>query len=174
MFLLLLAIAPGIAAAQSAASSGPPAQSHYDLNVYPALNNGSPFDLGTAGVQIGSPGPIVASSAAPAPAYSFQDMLANSHGYLETGVNSRGGYGISGGVSIPIIPGKADLDLAAGTGQLAGWGKLPNGKTPLAVYDTYSAGLHFRPTDDTDAYISITGLRLHPLGPNPGYAFGLP
>jgi hypothetical protein len=171
VLLLVFALAPKIALAQSAAASGPAAQQHYDLNVYPSLNSSSPFDLTPAGTPAG---PIVASSAAPTPAYSFKDVLANTHGFLETGVSSRGGYGISGGVSIPILPGKADLDLAAGTGQIAGWGKLPNGKTPLAVYDSYSAGLHFRPTDDTDAYISITGLRLHPLGPNPGYAYGLP
>lgn len=171
VLLLAFALAPRLAAAQPAATSAPTAQSHYDLNVYPSLNSGSPFDLTEAGTPAG---PIVASSAAPSPAYSFKDALANTHGFLETGVSSRGGYEISGGVSIPIVPGKADLDLAAGTGQLAGWGKLPNGKTPLAVYDSYSAGLHFHPTDDTDAYIGITGLRLHPLGPNPGYAYGLP
>jgi hypothetical protein len=172
MVLLVFTLAPRMAAAQPAVASGPGGQSHYDLNVYPTVNGGSPFDLGAA--QSGSPLAIVASSAAPPPAYSFKDALANSHGFLESGVSSRGGYEVSGGVSIPIVPGKADLDLAAGTGQLAGWGKTPNGKTPLAVYDSYSAGLHFRPTDDTEAYIGITGLRLHDLGPNPGYAFGLP
>jgi hypothetical protein len=170
LFLLVFALAPSLAAAQPA-SPAPAGQQHYDLNVYPSLATDSPFGPGS---QAEPAGPIVASSAAPSPAYSFKDVLANTHGFLETGVSSRGGYDISGGVSIPILPGKADLDLSAGTGQLAGWGKLPNGKTPLAVYDSYSAGLHFRPTDDTDAYIGITGLRLHPLGPNPGTAYGLP
>jgi hypothetical protein len=174
VLLLVFAFAPGVAAAQPAAAPGPAAQQHYDLNVYPSVGGGSAYDLGTPSAQIGSPGPIVASSSAPPPAYSFKDVLANTHGFLEAGLSSRGGYGYSGGVSIPILPGKADLDLAAGTGQIAGWGKTPNGKPPLATYDSYSAGLHFRPTDDTEAYIGITGLRLHDLGPNPGYAFGLP
>jgi hypothetical protein len=114
------------------------------------------------------------TSTAPAPAYSFKDVLANTHGFVETGVSSRGGYDVSGGVSIPILPGKAELDLAAGTGKLAGWGKTPSGKTPLAVYDQYSAGLHFHPTDDTEAYIGITGLRLHAPTSTPGYPFGFP
>jgi hypothetical protein len=166
LFVLACALVPGLAAAQPAAS----AQQHYDLNVYPSLTGGSPYDLGAASAQ----GPIVASSYAPPPAYSFQDVLANSHGFLETGVSSRGGYGVSGGISMPIVPGKADLDLSAGTGQVTGWGKTPDGKTPRAVYDTYSAGLHFRPTEDTDAYIGISGLRLHNISQNPYGVFGTP
>jgi hypothetical protein len=172
MFWLTFVLAPGGLYAQPAAPPG--GQQHYDLNVYPALNGGSPFDLNVATAQNGPPGTIAMTSAAPPAAYSFKDMLANTHGFVETGVSSRGGYGVSGGVGIPVLPGKADLDLAAGTGQLAGWGKTPNGKTPLATYDQYSAGLHFHPTDDTDAYIGVTGIRVHPLGPTPGYAFGLP
>jgi hypothetical protein len=178
LILLAFGVAAPAAAqtlAQTGAQSGAPAgQQHYDLNVYPAMNGGNPYDLNAASAQNGPPGTISMTSAAPTPAYSFKDVLANTHGFLETGVSSRGGYEVSGGVSMPILPGKADLDLAAGTGQLAGWGKTPSGKTPLAVYDTYSAGLHIHPTDDTDAYIGISGLRLHDLGPNPPFAFGLP
>jgi len=171
LFLPALALACGLAARPAAAqASGAAGPQHYDLNMYPSLNSGSPYDLKVAGALGGTGGAVVASSAAPPPAYSFKDVLANTHGFLETGVSSRGGYGVSGGVSIPILPGKADLDLSAGTGQLAGWGKTPNGKTPLAVYDDYSAGLHFHPTEDTDAYIGISGVRLHAPAP----VFGFP
>jgi len=170
----LILLAFGVAAPAAAQTAVAPGQQHYDLNVYPAMNGGSPYDLSAASAQSGPPGMITMSSSAPPPAYSFKDALANTHGFLETGVSSRGGYEVSGGVSIPILPGKADLYLAGGTGQLAGWGKTPSGKTPLAVYDTYSAGLHIHPTDDTDAYIGISGLRRHDLGPTPPYAFGLP
>jgi len=165
-----------ILASSGVAAQTPPAagQQHYDLNVYPALNGGSPYDLNVASTHSGPPGTIAMTSAAPPPAYSFKDVLANTDGFLQTGVSSRGGYDVSGGVSIPILPGKADLDLAAGTGQLAGWGKTPSGKTPLATFDQFSAGLHIHPSDDIDAYIGMSGLRLHDLGPNPGYAFGLP
>jgi hypothetical protein len=170
--LIILAFCVSPPAAAQTAAAGPGGQQHYDLNVYPALNGGNPYDLNVASTQSGPPSTV--ASAVPPPAYSFKDVLANTHGFLETGVSSRGGYNISGGVSIPILPGKAELDLAAGTGQVAGWGKTPNGKTPLAVFDSYSAGLHIHPTDDTDAYIGVTGLRLHELGPNAPYAFGLP
>jgi hypothetical protein len=96
-------------------------------------------------------------------------MLANIHGYVEAGVDSRSGHNFSGGVTIPLSP-RADLDLAASTGQVGGY-KTPWGKTPVATYDTYSAGLHLHPTDDTDAYIGISGLHLNA---KPGfYPYGL-
>jgi hypothetical protein len=169
LLCLAFALLPGFAAAQPTAPAAG-AQQPYDLNIYPSLTGGSPYDLGAPAPR----GPVVASSYVPAPAYSFKDVLANTHGFLETGVDSRGGYGVSGGISMPIVPGKVDLDLAAGTGQVAGWGKTPNGKTPLAVYDTYSAGLHFHPTEDTDAYIGVSGVRLHSLSQNPYGLFGTP
>jgi hypothetical protein len=170
LFRLAFALLPGVALAQPATTPAPAAQQHYDLNVYPSLSGSDPYALGAPSAQ----GPIVASSYAPPPAYTFKDVLANSHGFIETGVSSRGGYGVSGGVSMPIVPGKADLDLSAGTGQVTGWGKTPDGKTPRAVYDSYGAGLHFKPTDDTDAYIGISGVRLHNISQNPYGLFGAP
>jgi hypothetical protein len=160
----------GAAAAQTATTANP----HYDLNVYPALpGSEGAYDLNVASTQNGPPGTITMTSAAPPPAYSFKDVLANTHGFLEAGVSSRGGHEFNAGVSIPLLPGKADLDLAAGTGQVAAWPKTVGGKTPLLTYDTYSAGLHLHPTDDTDAYIGFTGLRVHGATPSP-YGFGYP
>ncbi len=169
--LILLAFC--MASQVSAQTVSPAGQQHYDLNMYPTMGSGSPNDLSASSAPSLPPG-AASTAAPPPPAYSFKDVLANTHGFVETGVSSRGGYDVSGGVSIPILPGKAELDLAAGTGQLAGWGKTPNGKTPIATYDSYSAGLQIHPSDDFSAYIGITGLRLHPMGPTPPYAFGLP
>ena len=165
--------------AQAPATAGTPTPTtpgtinpHYDLNMYPALSGGTgTYDLNMAKTQSGPPGTIAMTSAAPPPAYSFKDMLANTHGYVEAGVSSRGGHEESAGVSIPLVPGKADLDLAAGTGQFAGYPTTAHGKNGMATYDTYSAGLHLHPTDDTDAYIGFTGLRMH----GPAYSpFGYP
>jgi hypothetical protein len=133
-------LASGAAWAQTA-----PGPQHYDLNVYPV-------------------------SAAPPAAYSFKDMLANTHGYVATQVSSRGGYGVEAGVSMPIVPGKVDLDLGGGEGQITGPRRLDgNGKRLTQTYDTYYAGLHLHPSDGFDAEIAISGLRLH--GPSE-YAYG--
>ena len=155
--LLWSAAAP----AQSTANQSTTNQ-HYDLNVYPALTSGGPYDLTAAPVQTGPAGTITMTSAAPSAAYSFKDMLANTHGYVSTGVSSRGGYGFEGGVSMPILPGKVDLEVGGGTGQT---GNLPrlngNDKHTNLTYDSYYAALHVHPTDDFDATIAISGLRLH-------------
>jgi hypothetical protein len=175
LFPLAFVAALGWAAAAAAQTAGAAAPNqHYDLNVYPALpGSGGEYDLNVAGTQNGPPGTIAMTSASPPPAYSFKDVLANTHGFLEAGLSSRGGHEFNAGVSIPLLPGKADLDLAAGTGQVAAWPKTVGGKTPLVTYDTYSAGLHLHPTDDTDAYIGFTGLRLHGPTAYP-YGFGYP
>jgi hypothetical protein len=135
------------------------ANQHYDLNVYPALTGGGPYDLTAAPVQSGPAGTITMTSAAPSAAYSFKEMLANTHGYVSTGVSSRGGYGFEGGVSMPIVPGKVDLELGGGVGQLGSF--KGEGKHANPTYDTYYAGLHVHPTDDFDATIAISGLRVH-------------
>jgi hypothetical protein len=146
----------GAVSAQSASST-----SSYDLNVYPVLAGTGAYDLNIAPKQSGPPGTVTMTSAAPPAAYSFKDMLANTHGYVSTGVSSRGGYNVEAGVSMPIVPGKADLDFGAGTGQT---GTIPglkvNGKSPNPTYDTYYASLHIHPTDDFDATIGISGIRM--------------
>jgi hypothetical protein len=152
-----------------------PAPQHYDLNVYPVIAGSGAFDLENAPKQSGPAGTVTMNSAAPPPAYSFKDMLANTHGYVETQVSSRGGYGVEGGVSIPIVPGKADLDLGIGTGQITEPRWLSgNGKRQTQTYDTYYAGLHLHPVDGLDAEIAISGLRVH--GPSEGAytPFGAP
>ena len=168
---ILVSLALAASALAVSAAGAQTASSHYDLNVYPAMGGG-PFDFTSASTQGSPPGTITATSATPKPAYSFADMLANTHGYVETSVSSRGGYGFDGGVLIPLVPGKADLELGGGTGQIAG---LPSfngsGKHETVTYDTYYAALHIHPSDDFDASIGISGLRLH----GPAYLpYGVP
>ncbi len=149
-----------------------PAAKPYDLNLYPTLSSQSGlYDLNAAPAQKGPPGTI-AVTAPQAPSYSFQDVLANTHGYVSAGVSSRNGHNFEAGVSIPIVPGKAELELAASTGQADTYkfSGVP-GKTPALTYDTYSAGLALHPTDDITAFIGVTGLRLHQSGLG-GYPFG--
>jgi len=164
--LALLWVGP--AAAQTATSD--PNQ-HYDLNVYPVLAGQSGlYDLKAATTQSGPAGTIAMTSASPPAAYSFQDILANTHGYVEAGVSSRSGHSFSAGVTMPIVPGKADLDLAVGTEQFSPYRAVAGGKAPIVTSDSYSAGLHLHPSDDLDAYIGFTGLRIHGSGFSP-YAY---
>ncbi len=167
--------AAGLLWGASASAQVAPAQEHYDLNVYPVIAGSGAFDLETAPKQTGPAGTVTMNSAAPPPAYSFKDMLANTHGYVETQVNSRGGYGVEGGVSIPIVPGKADLDLGLGTGQISEPRWLSgNGKRQTQTYDSYYAGLHLHPADGLDAEIAISGLRVHGPADSAYSPFGAP
>jgi hypothetical protein len=170
-------LATAACSAALAQTAAPPASTapHYDLNVYPTLPGASsPYNLNVATVQNGPPGTIAVTNAAPPPAYSFQDVLANTHGYVSTGVATHGGYEVSGGVTMPIAPGKADLSFGAGTGGLGGLpSAIPGGKSANLSYDSYYAGLHLHPTDDIDAFIGISGLRLHSAN-GPYYPYALP
>ncbi len=169
--------------AGAALAQGPaPVNQHIDVNVYPALTGQSGlYDLNVSPTQKGPPGTIAVTYAAPPPAYSFQQVLANTHGYVSTGVSTGGGYGVDGGVSIPIVPGRAELNLQAGTGQLPTY-KINGFKSPAVTYDTYGASLSLHPSDNLTAVIGVQGLRLHAngLGQNafatsaPANAFGPP
>jgi hypothetical protein len=173
MAMTLWAISVGLAAAQTTSA---PAAQHLDVNMYPSIGgSGGVYDLQDTGSQKTlPPASIAVPSAPPVAAYSFADVLRNTHGYVSAGVSSRGGYGVEGGVSMPVVPGKVDLDLAVGTGQIAGLPTLtPNGKHATLTYDEYSAGLHLHPADDFDAYIGVSGLRLHGNNVSP-FASGFP
>ncbi len=140
-----------------------PAAKPTDVNIYPSLNpQGGLYDLNVAGTQNGPPGTVALTTAAPTAKYSFEDIIANTHGYVSAGVSSHGGHGFEGALSIPLVPGKAELEVAAGTGQDGGY-KIPgfSGKTPTTTYDTYSVGLSLHPTDDITAYVGVSSVRLH-------------
>ena len=137
-----------------------------DVNIYPSLNQqGGLYDLNVAGTQNGPPGTVALTTAAPPPKDSFAEILANTHGYVSAGVSTNSGHAFEGGISIPLVPGKAELDIAAATGQDGGF-KVPGGRTPSTTYDAYSVGLSLHPTDDITAYVGVSSVRLH------GGAFG--
>ncbi len=165
-------------AATSAARAQAPAAKPTDINIYPSLNpQGGLYDLNVAGTQNGPPGTVALTSVAPTAKYSFEDILANTHGYVSAGVSSLGGHAFEGGLSIPLIPGKAELEVSATTGQNGGY-KVANfaGKTPTTTYDAYSVGLSLHPTEDISAYIGVSSVRLHSSGlglyPNGPYGPG--
>ena len=160
--LACLAFLAATGAAHAQTASAKPT----DVNIYPSLNpQGGLYDLNVAGTQNGPPGTVALTSAAPPAKYSFEDIIANTHGYVSAGVSSHGGHGFEGGLSIPLVPGKAELEVAAATGQDGGY-KIANfpGKTPTTTYDTYSVGLALHPTDDITAFIGVSSVRLHSSG----------
>jgi hypothetical protein len=147
------------AGAASAQTPAPPAAAQHYLYTTPyAPGTGDPFDLTVAPVQNGPAGTVAVTSSAPPSDYSFADFARNIHGYVSTGVETHGGHDFSGGVTMPLVPGKADLTVSASSGQIGGFQPLgPGQKNAIAHYDAYSATLHLHPTDDVDAYIGITG-----------------
>ena len=136
-----------------------------DVNIYPTLNApGGLYDLNVAGTQNGPPGTVALTTAAPPAKYSFEDILANTHGYVSAGVSTNSGHSFEGALSIPLVPGKVELDVAATTGQDGGFKLANNAKTPITTYDAYSVGLALHPTDDITAYIGVSSVRLHGSG----------
>jgi hypothetical protein len=183
---LAASVCAGAASAQTAASSNPgvavapgaaqtPKSQNLDLNVNSLPPNGGGFyDLNVAPTQNGPPGTIAMTNKAPPLAYTFDDIMRNTHGYVSTGVASNGGHEFSGGLFIPLVPGTADLAVGAGTGQVGGLPPVvPGGKKQTANYDTYYADLHLHPADNVDAYIGISGLHLKSQSPY-GYGYGYP
>ncbi len=159
--LACLAVLTAGAAAQAQTPARPT-----DVNIYPSLNpQGGLYDLNVAGTQNGPPGTVALTNAAPSAKDSFADLIANTHGYVSAGVSSHSGHVFEGGLSIPLVPGKAELEVSAATGQDGGY-KLANfaGKTPVTTYDAYSVGLALHPTDDISAYIGVSSVRLHSSG----------
>ena len=151
-----LLLCAGAASAQT--PTPPPAAQHYLYTTPYAPGTGDPFDLNVAPVQNGPAGTVAVTSSAPPSDYSFADFTRNIHGYVSTGVETHGGHDFSGGVTMPLVPGKADLTVSASTGQIGGFQPLvPGQKNATAHYDAYSATLHLHPADDVDAYIGITG-----------------
>jgi hypothetical protein len=150
-------------AAAGTAITAPPATTtqHYDLQP-PVFGAGpsSVYDLNVSPNQNGPAGTIAVTSTAPPLAYSFDQYARSIHGYVSTSVSSNGGHEFSGGVTLPIVPGAADLDVGLSTGQIGGFRPYAGNKTLSAGYDAYYAGLHIHPSDNFDAYIGVQGLRL--------------
>jgi hypothetical protein len=154
--------APAAAPAPDASSAAAPASAatasqHYNLAL-PMLTAGSndPYNL-----TPNASGQAVTAATTPAqPAlpdsYTFDSFRQNIHGYVAAGVATHNGHNFEGGVSMPLVPGKADLALSASTGQIGGFTPVTNGNKQTLNYTAYSASLHLHPADNVDAYIGIT------------------
>jgi hypothetical protein len=126
-----------------------------------ASSPGDPYNFAVAPAQTGPSGTIEVTKTAPQPAYSFEDFKQNIHGYVETGVSSRGGYGVDGGVLLPLVPGRAELEVGVGTGQTGSlFPKVPALKHESAAITDYHATLHVHPADDLDIAITYAGQNL--------------
>jgi hypothetical protein len=154
-----LLIAAHSAGAMAQTTQAAPPSSKYLLTapLY-APETTDPYALTTATLQAGSGGTSATTSAAPPPAYSFEEFARNIHGYVSAGVSTQSGHDFSGGVFVPLVPGKVDLAVSGSTGQQGGFVPLiPGNKPGIAHYDTYNVGLYLHPTDDISAYIGVAG-----------------
>ncbi len=158
----LLVISPVALLLCGGAFAAPAPAAPTDLSVPMfAANAGDPYNLTMAPVQNGPAGTVTVTQAVPPPAYSFADFKQNLHAYVETGVSSRGGYGVDGGVLIPLVPGRADLEVGGGTGQTGTlFPKLPGLKHVSASITDYHARLNLHPADDLDISITYAGANL--------------
>lgn len=159
---------PAIAKSASApiAVQGPVTSSHPTIDITPA----APAD-GTFSLQ--SPVTGVPAGAQPAPAggsvaTSFDEFSRNVHGYASAGVGTHDGHGFEGGVLIPLVPGKLELEAGAGTTQQGGLPSLRRGEKASTFRGTsYYAALHAHPSDDVDVTIGFSHSDWH--GPLPLY-----
>ncbi len=122
---------------------------------------GDPYSLTVAPSQTGPAGTVAVTQPITPPAYSFEEFKQNVHGYVSTGVSSRGGYGVDGGLLLPIVPGKAELEISGGTGQTGDlFPKVPGWKHLHASTTGYSAALHIQPADNIDIIVGYTSNNL--------------
>jgi hypothetical protein len=91
------------------------------------------------------------------------------HGFLTTGISTNGGNTVQGGVIVPVVPGRVDVQVSGGTGQAPVF--APNGsgwKTKTVKYTDYAAAVHVHATDNVDVTVGVTGLNAHgPAYPAP-------
>jgi hypothetical protein len=81
------------------------------------------------------------------------------HGFLTTGISTNGGNTLQGGVIVPVVPGRVDVQVSGGTGQAPVF--VPNGngwKTKTVKYTDYAAAVHVHATDNIDLTLGVTGL----------------
>lgn len=137
------------------------------------LGAGSALAQGTVGPAVLAPtfappavppGMVQMTPAEPTSGYSFGAALANTHGYISTGVSSYGGAGVDGGVTLPLVPGRVSLEVGGGTGQMPIWSPGLGRNNVVAPYTEYHATLSARLTDNTEVSIGVAGanLRLPP------------
>jgi len=161
---------PGLAAAQTAAPApaittpAPATASNYNLGL-PMFAAGSadPYNLSATTDTTATPPSAAASATATLPdSYTFDTFRQNIHGYVSAGIATHNGNNLSGGVTMPLVPGKVDLAFGADTGQVGGFQPVtPGGKHKILTYNDYYAGVHLHPADNIDAYITVSRTHLN-------------
>lgn len=81
------------------------------------------------------------------------------HGFISAGIGSRGTRGLDGEVTVPLVPGKVDLSIAATTGRSDVFLPLPFGtaRQDTLSYQGYRVSLAVHPTDDFEAIFAVEG-----------------
>ncbi len=132
-----------------------------------AAGSADPYNL-SATTDTQTTAPAAASTTPTLPdSYTFDTFRQNIHGYVSAGIATHNGDNLSGGVTMPLVPGKVDLAFGADTGQVGGFQPLtPGGKRKALTYNDYYAGVHLHPSDNFDAYITVSRTHLGlPYGP---------
>ncbi len=169
MALPSMAVAQTASPAQPAMTApAPSTASSYNLGL-PMFAAGSadPYNL-SATTDTQTTAPAAASTTPTLPdSYTFDTFRQNIHGYVSAGIATHNGDNLSGGVTMPLVPGKVDLAFGADTGQVGGFQPLtPGGKRKALTYNDYYAGVHLHPSDNFDAYITVSRTHLGlPYGP---------
>ena len=159
---------PAVASSGTAqiAVPGPVASSHPTIDITPATPADGSFSLQSpvTGVPAGAqPMPAAGSVAT-----SFDEFSRNVHGYASAGVGTHDGHEFSGGVLIPLVPGKLELEAGGGTAQQGGLAPFRSGSKANTIRGTsYYAALHAHPSDDVDITVGFSHTDLH--GPLPLY-----
>ena len=160
LWLIPIVAVAAPAAAQPPAQPTPAAPTDLSLPMF-AASAGDPAGLTVAPAQNGPAGTVAVTQDAPLQGYSFDEFRHNIQGYVSAGVSSHGGRGVEGGVLIPLVPGKAELEVGAGTGRIGDlYPGVPRLKHATVGITDYHATLHVHPSDDLDISISYAGANL--------------
>ena len=148
--------------ATQATAAAPPSGNPTDLSLPMfAASAGDPAGMTVAPAQNGPPGTVTVTQEAPLQGYSFDEFRHTVQGYVSAGVSSHGGRGVEGGVLIPLVPGKVELEVGAGTGRIGDlYPGVPRLKHATVGTTDYHATLHVHPSDDLDITISYAGANL--------------
>ncbi len=135
-----------------------PTTPHYNLGLPMFAAGADPYNLSAATTAPAPQTPATTSQSALSNEYTFDTFRPQIHGYVSAGVATHNGHDFSGGVEMPLVPGKVDVAVGANTGQLGGFVPVvPGGKPGTVRYDSYYASVHLHPADNVDAYIGVVG-----------------
>jgi hypothetical protein len=168
-------LASGMAAAQTPSaplSAGPtpgwtmpgsPDSTHVVLAA-PLFGGGTGSEYALNSLDIQNPGPdekpVLASGNGTSTTLSNAYLFSPSdvHGFIAAGFGSEGARGLSGGVSMALVPGKVMLSMSANADHGSTYWPSPGNPGKTGTYNSqgYSAALTFTPSDDFSAAIGIS------------------